>query len=424
MTNGNDNISICRELLNDAIFKDDKFDKVHAWLDLLFLANRESKSIFLRGTQVELGVGDIIVSLRDLGSRWGWGHSKVNSFLTKLADEGMIIYQKGKLVSVVNIKNLDSYFSTGTPIGTPIGTPSGTRNYSENQMVNIGVGTPTGTPVGTHSGTPKSTGTPIGTRNYDENQSVTHTPGTPIGTPFAFKETKGKETKKEKISPTPPIKEINKEKEKKETFPTPNVVGCSTHAHTHVHESETDLVLTNETTAKEKPQKKKQEKEYSLTWRARLKFSEFYKERYGEEKYWKVAEMNALSQLLKQIKYSRLHREVPLAVDDDSMLSAFVELLNNICTPWILNNFLVTNINSKYDTIIQDIKNKRYGTSVNTSNVRNAGSNNGQNGQTLIEHQKQDCYNDLLELERKIARGEIENRFREYSEAETELPDV
>lgn len=415
MTNGNDNISICRDLLNDAIFKDEKFDKVHAWLDLLFLANRESKSIFLRGTQVELGVGDIIVSLRDLGSRWGWGHSKVNSFLTKLANEGMITYQKGKLVSIVNIKDLDSYFCTGTPIGTPFGT----RNYSENQMVNSGAGTPTGTPIGT----PKSTGTPIGTRNYGENQSVTHTPGTPIGTPSAFKETKEKETKKEKISPTPPIKEINKEKEKKETLPTPNVVGCLTRTHTHVRESEDNFVLTNETT-KEKPQKKKQEKEYSLTWRARLEFSNFYKNHYGEEKYWKAAEMAALSQLLKQIKYSRQHRENPLPVDDDSMLSAFVELLNNICTPWILNNFLVTNINSKYDSIIQDIKNKRYGTSVNTSNVRNAGSNNGQNGQTLIEHQKQDCYNDLLELERKIARGEIENRFREYSEAETELPDV
>lgn len=303
-----DYIKIECSCLESKLFLDDKYDKFHAWIDLINLAENASKSLRLNGIDIDLEQGELATSVRVLAKRWGWGKTKVCSFLNDLEQSGKISVRTTKAASIIRIADYQPHFLTETPQRTP----QRTRKYTDNQDVNNSTETPCETP---------------------QKQN---------------KETE-KETKKENLSPVPPIKEINKEKEKE--------MGLRT------REGES-LVLTCESlTEKKKPTKKKSEEEYTLTWRARLIFADFYKSKFGDSYYFSKQDMKMLSELLKKIKYSRTERTKPLSVDDDSLLSAFKELLSMIQTKWVLENFSISNITSKYNEIVQDIKNSRNGKS-------------------------------------------------------------
>ena len=302
-------IKIEYSCLESDLFHEDKFDKLHAWIDLVSMAEKEEKSILLNGNPQTIKEGETLISIRNLASRWGWGKHKVELFLKSLSQRNMIDIKSEKSSSILCIIDYNSIM--GTPEGTPKGTPKGTPNYTDNQLVTDTLGTPEGTPKKQNKETEKE--------------------------------------KRKKIPPTPPIKEINKEKEKE--------MGLRT------REGES-LVLTCESpTEKKKPTKKKSEEEYTLTYRARLAFDDFYKGKFGEAYYFSKQDMKMLTELLKKIKYSRTERTKPLSVDDDSLLSAFKELLSMIQTKWILENFSISNITSKYNEIVQDIKNNRNGKS-------------------------------------------------------------
>lgn len=299
-----DYIKIEYSCLESKLFLDDKYDKFHAWIDLINLAENASKSLRLNGIDIDLEQGELATSVRVLAKRWGWGKTKVCSFLNDLEQSGKISVRTTKAASIIRIADYQSYILTETPQRT---------------------------------------------RKYTDNQDVNNTPETPQRTPQKQNKETEQETKKEKLSPVPPIKETNKEKEKE--------MGLRTR-------EESNFVLTPETPAEEKkPTKKNSEEEYTLTYRARLTFDDFYKSKYGEAYYFSKKDMKMLSELLKKIKYSRTKRTKPLSVDDDSLLSAFKELLSMIQTKWIIDNFSISNITSKYNEIVQDIKNNRNGKS-------------------------------------------------------------
>nr|DAG54581.1 MAG TPA: hypothetical protein [Caudoviricetes sp.] len=396
----NDNyIKIYFSDLDNEFFSGEPFSKLHAWADLLFIANKESK-VFVRGNAVCSENGSVRISLRDLCKRWGWGNTRMNSFMAYLEKEGKIVLVKEKTSTHITLANYATRLATKSQNASPSKSPSGFSDVSDNNVVtkeeyeNFSL---TKSPSKSPSKSLEKTEAPTkslsksssGFSDVSDNMEVT----------------KGNNAqKKENASPSKSPRASNKEEReerkenKKENFP------------------QTPIKEINK-------EKNSQEKEYALTWRARVLFSDFYRQRYGEEKYWKVSEMTALKQLLKQIKFSREHRDVPLPTDDDSLLSAFTELLNRICTPWILKNFLVTNINSKYDTIIQDIKSNKYGTSIFNATSASAGSKTYQSGQDVIEHQKKALLDELREFEEKFARGEIKTDRPEGKSSEIELPD-
>ena len=328
-----DYIKIEYSCLESKLFLDDKYDKFHAWIDLISLAENASKSLRLNGIDIDLEQGELATSVRVLAKRWGWGKTKVCSFLNDLEQSGKISVRTTKAASIIRIADYQSYLLAETHHKTP----QRTRKCTDNQDVS-------NTPE-----TPQFYKTPQRTRKCTDNQDVSDTPETPQRTPQKQNKETEKETKKENLSPVPPIKEINKEKEKE--------MGLRT------REGES-LVLTCESpTEKKKPTKKKSEEEYTLTYRARLAFDDFYKGKFGEAYYFSKQDMKMLTELLKKIKYSRTERTKPLSVDDDSLLSAFKELLSMIQTKWILENFSISNITSKYNEIVQDIKNNRNGKS-------------------------------------------------------------
>ena len=135
-----------------------------------------------------------------------------------------------------------------------------------------------------------------------------------------------KETEKEKVSPTPPIKEKDKEKEMS---------------------YQTD---SGQTTAG------------NLHQRCRRFFEAFTSERYPEDYYWQAKDAGQLKTLLNAIRFTRKNhksadgRADPRPVDDESMFSAFkafVEYAYNKGDTWILGNFTIPNLSSRYNSLRQ-----------------------------------------------------------------------
>ena len=198
------------------------------------------------------------------------------------------------------------------------------------------IGTQKGTQKGTQNFSPLQCAEKEQLKIFDINGNLEkHASKEPSGEKETEKETKKKQ---EKVSPTPLLKEkeINKEKDKEKEGRPP------------------EILLTTETANIKEPQK-----EYTLCHRARLIFENFFQDQYeGELYYWQAKDAKAMNSIIKKITYSRKNRTSPLPVDDESILEAWRTLLSEINKDWIKRNFSVNKIDSLYNEIISEIKNR------------------------------------------------------------------
>ena len=141
-------------------------------------------------------------------------------------------------------------------------------------------------------------------------------------------ERKEKEIKKENISPTPPIKEINKEKE--------NVLSDRS---------------GNSAAVKK------------LYTRCREFFESYTNKQYHDIYYWTAKDAGQLKRLLNAIKFARKNHQKnglpdPLPADDDSVYSAYCTFVTNAHDnggSWIQQNFTMSILSSKYNEIKQTL---------------------------------------------------------------------
>lgn len=102
-----------------------------------------------------------------------------------------------------------------------------------------------------------------------------------------------------------------------------------------------------------KPAKPKRPK--GLNTNARKAFEEYFRNTFGEEYYWTAKDAGNMSQLLQKLTFSREQKQ--MSVDDASVLYALQVFLSSVKDGWLLENFSVTNLNSKYNEIIAQAKN-------------------------------------------------------------------
>ncbi len=77
-------IKLFRQLQGHPLWAFKPADPARAWIDLLLMAAWEPHKISIRGATFVVNRGEIAASIRFLGNRWGWGHSKTASFLHRL----------------------------------------------------------------------------------------------------------------------------------------------------------------------------------------------------------------------------------------------------------------------------------------------------------------------------------------------------
>ncbi len=111
-------ISVYRKIFDNPIYFCEKFDRTHAWLDLILIANHKDGCFFNRGVQVEIKRGQIGYSLENISKRWRWSKGKVKRFLDALQTERQIEYQNTNVTTIITILNYDTYQLNGTQNGT------------------------------------------------------------------------------------------------------------------------------------------------------------------------------------------------------------------------------------------------------------------------------------------------------------------
>lgn len=132
--------------------------------------------------------------------------------------------------------------------------------------------------------------------------------------------------------------------------------------------------------------------------KARLLFESHFRETFGSDYYWTVKDAGAMSQLLRKLKFQREQKQMD--VTDESVLYALQYLLSSIREGWIFENFSVTNINSKFNEIISQVK-----------SIRNGNNRNGYTSkQEANDYAMQQYLADRAKLEQGI-HDEIPNPF-------------
>ena len=82
-------IRIDRKIQDNEVLNEKPFDKFHAWMDLLLMAEYEPRTIEVNGVEIALQPGQIFFSQNELADRWGWTPKKVRCFLKNLERANM-----------------------------------------------------------------------------------------------------------------------------------------------------------------------------------------------------------------------------------------------------------------------------------------------------------------------------------------------
>ena len=102
------------------------FDKAHAWIDLIFMANFRDKEVLFGGTTVMVKRGQRVTSLRYLADKWNWSRHKVSDFLKALERDNMVTVERDSKKTLITIVNYDIYQNLKEGSGTGSGNKKGT----------------------------------------------------------------------------------------------------------------------------------------------------------------------------------------------------------------------------------------------------------------------------------------------------------
>ena len=83
---------------------------------------------------------------------------------------------------------------------------------------------------------------------------------------------------------------------------------------------------------------------------ARKAFEEHFFQQFNEYYYWTAKDAGCMKKLTAKIKFSRKQKGMP--VDEGSIVNALKAMLDCIDGDWLMENFSVANINSKYNEIV------------------------------------------------------------------------
>ena len=79
------------------------------WVDLLFLASWKNREVGFGNTIVNLKRGQIVTSIRQLMSRWKTNNSTVADTLKRFEDNGMIVCDRGRNMTIITIIHYNKY---------------------------------------------------------------------------------------------------------------------------------------------------------------------------------------------------------------------------------------------------------------------------------------------------------------------------
>ena len=84
-------IKLHRQIVDSTIWQSkDPFDDRSAWIDLLLMANHESRVMQIPNKQfITIQAGQLHTSMQHLADRWHWSRNRVIRYFKRLSEQGM-----------------------------------------------------------------------------------------------------------------------------------------------------------------------------------------------------------------------------------------------------------------------------------------------------------------------------------------------
>lgn len=106
-------IKLHRQIQDCWMWECEKFDKAHAFIDLILLANHADKKISINGKPTVISRGQFFTSRLKLAERWRWNVKKVDRFLNDLEYDQTVSVSRSKHGITVSIVNYSVYQEQG-----------------------------------------------------------------------------------------------------------------------------------------------------------------------------------------------------------------------------------------------------------------------------------------------------------------------
>ena len=286
--------------------------KFQWWIQLLKLVGDGDSERTVRGVVCKFGFGEIVTTQGELAKLWGTTTEKAQAFLRKLESKGEIRRKTDAKLTRIFICNIADYDTLGRSFDAKL-TQRRKVDAILTELISV-----------------------ISSCSEDDRRSFDA-----VLTQLAnFKRKEPKENIY--IQVTSPDGDVQEDK--------------SSCLLTRAESAGVEKKGKSKKTSK--PQKERANKNPTIVARARVVFESHFQQLYQNPYYWTAKDGANMKQLLQKISYSRQHRENPLPVDDDSILDALSKFLETINKSWVMDNFSVTTINSQYNNIISEIRNR------------------------------------------------------------------
>ena len=86
----------------------ERFDRFHAWYDLLTSASKNEEIKIYNGETIHLTIGQIVIGKTALAERWRWNVRTVSKFLDFLATNRLITVESNNRWTLITIINNQS----------------------------------------------------------------------------------------------------------------------------------------------------------------------------------------------------------------------------------------------------------------------------------------------------------------------------
>ena len=115
-------VKLHRRITNHWLWTGEPFDKAHAWIDLLLMANWKTTKRIFNGQIITQERGQVVCTIKWLADRWGWYPKKVRRFLLSLQDDQMLSIKgtpNGTTLTIDNYAFFQDWGSTDDPTDDP-----------------------------------------------------------------------------------------------------------------------------------------------------------------------------------------------------------------------------------------------------------------------------------------------------------------
>lgn len=127
-------VKLHRQITEHWLWKGEPFDRAHAWIDLLLMANWKTTKRIFNGQVITQERGQVVCTIKWLADRWGWYPKKVRRFLLSLQDDHMLSVNgtpNGTTLTIEKYAFFQDWGQTDDPTDDQTDDPQQKKNKEE-----------------------------------------------------------------------------------------------------------------------------------------------------------------------------------------------------------------------------------------------------------------------------------------------------